>query len=324
MFTDWYGEQSCTAGCSAHPETGRLYTEMVYQPMLEVLAYFRSNGFKTFIVSGGGIEFMRVFSEKVYGVPPEQVIGSSITTKYELRDGKLVLVRLPEMKFIDDKAGKPIGIQQHLGRRPIAAFGNSDGNFQMLEWTTAGPGPRFGLYVHHDDADREWAYDRNSSIGRLSRGLDEASDRGWVVVSMKDDWKRVFAFANSESSEGDAASSAGSLTGVKWLLTEVSGHPVVASPQGEQPFILFDASNQQATGYASCNRFFGGYRFDGARLAFGPIGATKRACPDLDEGVETAFFKALDATRRWEVADGTLMLLNNGQVLARLQKMQGP
>lgn len=175
-----------------HPKTGRLYTEMVYQPMLELLAYLRANGFKTFIVSGGGIEFMRPWTEKVYGIPPEQVIGSSIKTKYELIDGKPVLTRLPELNFIDDKAGKPVGIQQHIGRRPIFAAGNSDGDFQMLEWTTADPGPRFALLIHHDDADREWAYDRDSHIGRLDKGLDEGPKRGWSVVSMKHDWKTIF------------------------------------------------------------------------------------------------------------------------------------
>jgi len=177
-----------------HPVTGRLYTEMVYQPMLELLAYLRANGFKTFIVSGGGIEFMRPWSERVYGIPPEQVIGSSIKTKFELRDGKPVLVRLPEINFIDDGPGKPVGIQMHVGRRPIAAFGNSDGDLPMLQWTAARPGPSFCLYVHHTDADREWAYDRTSSIGRLDKGLDEAKARGWTVVDMKTDWKRVFGF----------------------------------------------------------------------------------------------------------------------------------
>jgi hypothetical protein len=175
-----------------HPTTGKLYTEMIYQPMLEVLTYLRANGFKTFIVSGGGIEFMRPWAEKVYGVPPEQVIGSSIKTKYEVRDGQPVIVRLPELNFIDDKEGKPVGIQQHIGRRPLMAFGNSDGDFQMLEWTTTGGGPRFGLLVHHTDAEREFAYDRDSHIGKLAKGLDEASAKGWTVVSMKDDWKAVF------------------------------------------------------------------------------------------------------------------------------------
>lgn len=174
-----------------HPKTGKLYTEMVYQPMLELLAHLRANGFKTFIVSGGGIEFMRPWAEKTYGVPPEQVIGSSIKTKYEVRDGNPVIIKLPDLNFIDDKEGKPVGIQQHIGRRPVMAFGNSDGDFQMLEWTTSGKGPRFGLIVHHDDAAREWAYDRESHIGKLARGLDEGPQRGWTIVSMKDDWKTI-------------------------------------------------------------------------------------------------------------------------------------
>ena len=177
-----------------HPKFKRPYTECVYQPMLELLDYLRANDFKTYIVSGGGIEFMRPWTEKVYGIPPEQVIGSSIKTQYELRDGKPVLLRLPEVDFIDDKAGKPVGIHKFIGRRPIMAFGNSDGDLQMLQWTTAGAGPRFGLLVHHDDATREFAYDRESHVGRLDRGLDEAPKRGWVVANMKDDWKRVFAF----------------------------------------------------------------------------------------------------------------------------------
>jgi phosphoglycolate phosphatase-like HAD superfamily hydrolase len=175
-----------------HPTTNRLYTEMVYQPMLELLAYLRANGFKTYIVSGGGIEFMRPWVEKVYGIPPEQVVGSSIKTKFELRDGKPVLVRLPELNFIDDKEGKPIGINSHIGRRPIAAFGNSDGDLPMLQWTTSKQGPSFALYVHHTDADREWAYDRHSSIGRLDKGLDEARAKGWTIVNMKQDWKVIY------------------------------------------------------------------------------------------------------------------------------------
>jgi hypothetical protein len=177
---------------AVHPASKRPYTEMVYQPMLELLAYLRANGFKTFIVSGGGIEFMRPWTERVYGIPPEQVVGSSIKTKFEMRGGNPVLVRLPELNFLDDKEGKPVGIQQHIGRRPIAAFGNSDGDLQMLQYTAAGPGVRFCLFVHHDDAEREWAYDRTSHIGRLDKGLDEAKARGWTVVSMKQDWGTVF------------------------------------------------------------------------------------------------------------------------------------
>ncbi len=177
-----------------HPKTGRLYTEMVYQPMLELLATLRANGFKTFIVSGGGAEFMRPWAERVYGIPPEQVVGSSIKTKYELRDGQPALVRLPEMNFLDDGPGKPVGIQSYIGRRPIAAFGNSDGDHQMLQWTAAGGGARLMCLVHHTDAEREWAYDKTSAIGGLDKALDEAKARGWTVVSMKDDWNRIFPF----------------------------------------------------------------------------------------------------------------------------------
>jgi phosphoserine phosphatase len=177
-----------------HPRFQRHYDQLVYQPMLEVLAYLRANCFKTFIVSGGGIEFVRVFSEARYGIPPEQVVGSSIKTRFEVRDGKPVLVRLPQIDFIDDKAGKPVGINRHIGRRPIAAFGNSDGDLEMLQWTTAGSGARFALIVRHTDAEREWAYDRQSSIGRLDKALDEAQRQGWTVVDMKRDWKVIYSF----------------------------------------------------------------------------------------------------------------------------------
>jgi hypothetical protein len=175
-----------------HPTLKRRYTDLVYQPMLEVLAYFRANGFRTYIVSGGGVEFVRAFSEERYGVPPQQVIGSSIRARYEVRDGRPVIVRLPEIDFVDDKAGKPVGIHRFIGQRPIAAFGNSVGDFEMLEWTTAGSGARLGVIVHHDDAEREFAYDRDSSVGRLARALDEAPRRGWTVTSMKRDWKAIY------------------------------------------------------------------------------------------------------------------------------------
>jgi phosphoglycolate phosphatase-like HAD superfamily hydrolase len=175
-----------------HPKTNRPYTEMAYQPMIELLAYLRSHGFKTFIVSGGGVEFMRAFAERVYGIPPEQVIGSTGKQKFELRDGKPVLVKTAAVDFVDDKDGKPVGIQRAIGRRPIAAFGNSDGDLQMLQWTCLANGARLCLYVHHTDAEREWAYDRQSSIGRLDKGLDEAQARGWTVVDMKKDWNKVW------------------------------------------------------------------------------------------------------------------------------------
>jgi len=173
----------------------RPYTELVYLPMLELLAYLRASGFKTFIASGGGIEFMRPWTERIYGIPPEQVIGSSIKTRFEMKDGASTLFRLPDINFIDDKTGKPIGINEHIGRRPIAAFGNSDGDLEMLQWATLGaPGARFGLIVHHTDAEREYAYDRHSHFGRLDVALDAAAVNNWTVVNMKNDWKRIFAF----------------------------------------------------------------------------------------------------------------------------------
>ncbi len=175
-----------------HPTTGRLFTEMVYQPMLEVLAYLRTSGFKTFIVSGGGVEFMRPWTERVYGVPPEQVVGSSGKLKLEVRNGVPVLIKLPELDLIDDKEGKPVGIQRQIGRRPIAAFGNSDGDLQMLQWAMAGTGARLALFVHHDDGAREFAYDRTDKVQQFNKAWDEAVAKGWTVVSMKDDWKTVF------------------------------------------------------------------------------------------------------------------------------------
>lgn len=185
IVRDWFAT-------ARHPTTGRPYTEMVYVPMQELLAYLRDNGFRTFIVSGGGIDFMRVFAEEVYGIPPEQVIGSSGKLQFMMIDGAPVLVKLPEFDFIDDGPGKPVGIQMRIGRKPILASGNSDGDLQMLQYTCIPHGPSFCLYLHHTDADREWAYDRDSHIGRLDKGLDEAAARGWTVVDMKTDWAQVF------------------------------------------------------------------------------------------------------------------------------------
>jgi len=194
-----------------HPRFKRPYTECVYQPMLELLAYLRANGFKTFIVSGGSVEFMRPWTERVYGIPPEQVIGSRIKTKFEMRDGKPALVRLPELDFLDDKEAKPLGINEHIGRRPIAAFGNSDGDRQMLEWTGAGGGARLMMLVHHDDDVREFAYGAQSRIGTFSDALmDEAKKDGWPVISIKDDWKTIFAFEKRSSvTTGAPAASCG-------------------------------------------------------------------------------------------------------------------
>ena len=187
IVKDWVAQ-------AKHPRFKRPYTDLVYQPMLELLTYLRANGFKTFIVSGGGVDFMRVFAEEVYGIPPEQVVGSVGETKLEMRDGKPVLLKLPKINLVDDKAGKPVGIHRFIGRRPVLAFGNSDGDQQMLEWTAAGDGLRFMGLVHHTDGEREWAYDRQSSIGRLDKALDEATQKGWTVVDMKRDWKVIYPF----------------------------------------------------------------------------------------------------------------------------------
>lgn len=191
---DWIAE-------ARHPTTGMAYTDMVYQPMLELLDYLRASGFKTYIVSGGGIDFMRVFAESVYGIPPEQVIGSQLDASYELRDGVPTIVKEGKLAFIDDKAGKPVGIYRHIGRRPLLAGGNSDGDQQMLEYTTIPRGPndstpRLGLIVHHTDAEREWAYDRDSHIGGLDTALDDAPKRGWLLIDMKKDWKRIYPEAD--------------------------------------------------------------------------------------------------------------------------------
>ncbi|MEM8564316.1 MAG: HAD family hydrolase [Pseudomonadota bacterium] len=195
-ITDFEAEVNQWLAKAVHPDTGRPYTDMVYQPMLELLDYLRANGFTPYIVSGGGIEFMRAWTERVYGIPPEHVIGSSIKTQFEMRDDGPVLVSLPEINFIDDKEGKPIGINTHIGRRPIAAFGNSDGDLQMLQWTVAGDGARLAVLVHHTDTKREWAYDRDSAIGHLNEALDEAESKGWTVIDMKNDWKTIFPPTN--------------------------------------------------------------------------------------------------------------------------------
>lgn len=193
MTVDEFSDQASNWLESArHPRFQRPYSKLIYQPMLELLDYLREHEFKTYIVSGGGIEMLRVFAQDVYGIPPEQVIGSSIKTSYEERDGVPTIVRVQEIDFIDDKAGKPVAIQKFIGRRPIAAFGNSDGDYEMLRYTTAGDGPRLGMIIRHTDAEREYAYDRDSHVGRLDRALDEADKRGWTVIDMQQDWQTVF------------------------------------------------------------------------------------------------------------------------------------
>ena len=190
--TQFAEEVSNWLATTKQPRFNRLYTELVYQPQLELLTYLRANGFKTFIVSGGGIAFMRPITEKTYGIPPEQVVGSSVVAEFKDKDSKLVIVRMPKINFINDKAGKPVGIYQHIGRRPILAFGNSDSDMQMIEYTMAGEGLRLGLFVHHTDAVREYAYDRKSHVGTLDKALDQADANGWIIVDMKNDWNTVF------------------------------------------------------------------------------------------------------------------------------------
>jgi len=195
MTTEEYGGiVKAWLATARHPRFKKPYTELVYQPMLELISYLKEAGFKVYIVSGGGIEFMRPWTERVYGIPPEQVVGSTVKVKYDVSGGHPALLRLPEIDFIDDKAGKPVGIHRFIGRKPIFAAGNSDGDREMIEWTTAGNGARFGLIVRHTDGDREWAYDRQSAIGRLDKALDQAAQKKWLVVDMKRDWKIVFPF----------------------------------------------------------------------------------------------------------------------------------
>jgi len=191
--TEFSREVSTWLATTKHKKFDRLYTELAYKPQLELLAYLRAKGFKTFIVSGGGSAFIRPITAKTYGIPPEQVVGSSVVTELQYIDGKPTLVRMPKINFINDKAGKPVGIYQHIGRRPILAFGNSDSDIQMIEYTMAGEGRRLGLIVHHTDADREYAYDRKSHIGTLDKALDKAGGNGWIIVDMKRDWKKIFA-----------------------------------------------------------------------------------------------------------------------------------
>ena len=193
ITTDEFSDAVLTwINTAKHPKTGKLYKEMVYQPMIEVSEYFRANGFKTYIVSGGGVDFMRPWTQEVYGVPAEQVVGSSMKVAFEIRDGKPVLVKLPEINFIDDKEGKPVGIHQYIGKKPVAAFGNSDGDLQMLQYTASNNLKSLCVYIHHTDSVREWAYDRNSHIGKLDAGLDEASAKNWTVADMKSDWRNIY------------------------------------------------------------------------------------------------------------------------------------
>jgi heat shock protein HslJ len=299
-----------------HPVTKRPYTEMVYQPMLELLAYLRANGFKTFIVSGGGNEFMRAFAEQVYGVPPEQVVGSSGKLKFELVDGKPVLFKLPAIDFVDDKDGKPIGIQTQIGRRPIAAFGNSDGDLQMLQWTGAGSGVRFCLYVHHTDAEREYEYDRTDSLAKLDKGLGEAVQRGWTVVDMKKDWKTIFAVAMASNARGGSAD----LAGTSWLVKDIADIGVTSNAQST---LSFDKS-ECASGSTACNNFNGTVAIANGEIKFGPFATTRKACEPAVMDQEHRFLAAMDSVRGYLIdTDGLLQLKGaNGESLMRLSRIE--
>jgi heat shock protein HslJ/phosphoglycolate phosphatase-like HAD superfamily hydrolase len=308
-----------------HPKTGMPYNQMIYQPMLELLEYLRANEFKTFIVSGGGIDFMRVFAEETYGIPPEQVVGSSVAAKFEMRDGVPTIVKQPQDLFVDDKEGKPVGIYQHIGRRPNFAAGNSDGDLQMLQYTTIERSsgdvtPRFGLIVHHDDAKREWAYDRDSHIGTLDKALDEAAQRGWTVVSMKDDWRRIFPDEQATSAGGGALQ----LEDTKWSLFELNGQPATDSLHGTGAHITLASKDGSVVGNTSINNLRGRYTLSGDRLTFMPGAMTRMAGPEPLMKQEQAFLEALTAVKSWRIAGDTLELLDGETVLARFRAASAP
>jgi heat shock protein HslJ/phosphoglycolate phosphatase-like HAD superfamily hydrolase len=296
-----------------HPQTGMRYAEMVYQPMLELLEYLRANDFKTFIVSGGGIDFLRVFAEQTYGIPPEQVVGSSVAAKYELRDGVPTIVKQAEGLFVDDKEGKPVGIYQHIGRRPIFAAGNSDGDFQMLEYATAGDGPRFGLLLHHTDAEREFAYDRDSHIGKLDRGLTEAKQRGWVVIDMKQDWIQIWPEADAHQADGKT-----SIVG-EWLVEDIGGKGVVDNSRST----LQIAADGAVSGDGGINRYRGQASVDGQSISFGPLLSTKRGGPPALMDQEAKFLDALSKAKSYCIEPTGLLSLQDGdgKELARLSKV---
>jgi heat shock protein HslJ/phosphoglycolate phosphatase-like HAD superfamily hydrolase len=319
-----------------HPKTGLPYNKMVYQPMLELLEYLRASGFKTFIVSGGGIDFMRVFAEETYGIPPEQVVGSSVAAKFEMRDGVSTIIKQPDDPFIDDKEGKPVGIYQHIGRRPIFAAGNSDGDLQMLQYTTIARNssdttPRFGLIVHHTDAEREWAYDRESHIGKLDKALDEAAQRGWTVVNMKDDWKAIYpgdasakggGGANEDSATGNSADAA-ALENTTWKLVELNGKPVAPAQRGPGAQITFVSRDHTIAANTSINSLSGEYTLTGERLTIAPGAMTKMAGPEPLMQQERAFLAALRAVKSFRINADTLELLDGETVLAKCKAGSG-
>ncbi len=298
-----------------HPDYGRHYSQLTYQPMQELLSYLRDHGFKTFIVSGGGADFMRVWSEKIYGIPPENVVGSTGQVKFEMRDGQPVLIKTLDQIFVDDKEGKPAGIHQFIGRRPIACFGNSDGDQAMLEYTTIGnPLPSLGLLVHHTDGEREVAYDANPpSSGKLTTALTEAAQRGWTVVSMKDDWNKLWS-ESEQTADGNAAKLIGS-----WLVEDIRQAGVVDDAQSTLEFV----EGGMVSGSTAVNRFSGKADIDGQQLKFGPLAVTRRAGPPALMDQESKFLAAMNLVTSFRFKENGLLSLTDAQggELMRLSRM---
>ncbi len=299
-----------------HPRFDKLHSDLTYQPMQELLTYLRGQGFKTFIVSGGGADFMRVWSEQVYGIPPEQVVGSTGQVQYELRDGKPVLVKTLDHLFVDDKEGKPVGIHQFIGRRPIACFGNSDGDQAMLEYTTIdNPRLSFGLIVHHTDADREYAYDANpSSSGKLMTALEVATQRGWTVVDMRRDWKSIWSDSLSKQAAIMPKPSVG-----KWLVEDIDGRGVIDNAQTT----LEIDQDGSVTGSTAVNRYSGKAEIEGQTIQFGPLAMTRRAGPKPLMDQESRFVAALGKVSRFRIEQTGLLYLSDseGNDLIRCSKM---
>lgn len=317
MTTDEFDERIRKWTTTAkHPRFEKPYTDLTYQPMQELLAFLRANEFKCFIVSGGGADFMRVWTERVYGIPAENVVGSTGQTRYELRDGLPTLVKTIDNLFVDDKEGKPVGIHQFIGRRPIACFGNSDGDQAMMEYTTIGnPRPSFGLIVHHTDADREYAYDANpTSSGKLTTALEAAQQRGWTVVDMKEDWNKIWHDASNEHAEPVDSKLLGN-----WLAEDIDGKGVLDRAQST----LKISADSSIGGDSSVNRFHGKASVEGDRIVFGPLALTRRAGPPALMEQESKFMNALQRVVGYRIAETGLLYLTDahGNDILRFSKV---
>ncbi len=301
---------------ATHPRFQRRYTDLAYQPMQELLRYLRANGFSTYIVSGGGADFMRVWSEDVYGIGPENVVGTTSQTKFELRDGVPTLVKTPDHLFVDDRDGKPVGIHQFIGRRPIACFGNSDGDQAMLQYTTiANPHPSFGMIIHHTDAEREYAYDANpSSSGKLTTALAMAPERNWTVVDMKRDWLRVFSHDGDQTPEATFPSIVG-----KWIVEDIARRGVVDRAQAT----LEVTSEHRVTGNSTVNGFGGEATLEGSKIQFKSLAMTRRAGPPALMEQESRYMDSLGKTTQFEIDANGMLLLKDpaGNELVRLSRM---